>query len=96
MNDLEKLKEQIVSEVMDTMEGYKNQQAIREFIDCDVANLPRYHHTTGRDIRNNYRLWDNKLLQDAGIHPDDFSYECICEIHFRAVQQYRRSLIQLK
>ena len=38
--------------------------------------LSRFHHSFGRSIRNNFKLWDGNdaLLKDTGkTHPDDAS-----------------------
>lgn len=45
-----------------------------DFRVCDEDDLIRYHHTLGRDMRNENKLWTHR---DVIGCPDEFSMEII-------------------
>lgn len=94
--DLDELKETIVVAILAEMTTHPEQNDIRTFIDQPSDELIGYHHSLGRDIRNNYGLWGHATLSANFKHPDDFSMEIIQELHRRAVLAFRKSLINIK
>lgn len=94
--DLDALRTQIVNAIFAEMAKHPEQHDIRDFIDQPHDDLIGYHMTLGRDIRNNYGLWGHKTLSDNYIHPDDFSFEIIKELHIKAVNHFRQALFSIK
>lgn len=66
-------KQQVVDDILATMTETEREtwKAVPkdELIAC--------HHTTGRAIRNHYKLWDNLNPHLEGKHPDDYSMEIV-------------------
>lgn len=93
---LAELKERIVVEVLEQMLNHPDQQDIQQFIDQPHDELIGYHNSLGRDLRNNYDLWGHPTLAEHFLHPDDFSFDVIQELHSRAVARFRQSLFSIK
>jgi len=62
----------------------------------DSRALSQYHHTLGREIRNNYNLWEIKWepklidgVDHSPEHPDNASSEIIKELWTRGLDEIR-------
>lgn len=57
-------------------------------------DLIMFHHSTGKAIRNNYRLWYHPLADnhignpDGEYHPDNWSMRIIEKVHQRVLDKY--------
>jgi hypothetical protein len=76
-------KDEIVEELYQILLS-SNQSTIDEFKNTPKEKLIIYHHTLGRDIRNNYKLWDipwtPEIVDNCDIspnHPDSVSMDII-------------------
>lgn len=59
----------------------------KEFLDCPRENLYKFHHSLGRNIRNEFKLWENEwkpeIVNGVDIspdHPDAISMEVITKV----------------
>lgn len=95
-NDLDELRTRIVNSIFAEMATHPEQHDIRLFVDQPHDDLIGYHHTLGRDIRNNYNLWGHPVLSANYVHPDDFSMQIIKELHLKAVKHFQRSIFSIK
>lgn len=68
---------EIFAECMVWIEGCWKESPLQDKTDfrtCDEGDLIRYHHTLGRSMRNENKLWTHR---DTIGCPDDFSMEII-------------------
>lgn len=93
---IEELKERLVLSVLDQMINHPDTADIQQFIDQPHHDLYGYHMSLGRDIRDSFDLWGHPTLTANYLHPDDFSFDVIKEVHTRAVERFRRSLFSIK
>lgn len=74
---------QIMYEVIDAFH-VAPQEAKDEFLNCPKGKLIQYHHTLGRVIRNEFKLWEHKWIPElidgfdhSKEHPDQISMTII-------------------
>lgn len=78
---LEDCKDTFVSEV----DELSPRECVIAFTNATANELYSYHHSLGRDIRNNYGLWEEGATGDE--HPDDYSFRII-----QAIQEKLKSM----
>ena len=83
--------EEIVTDVLGWFKT-ASEPARHSFKNCTEDQLIRYHHTLGRDIRNDFSLWveqwEPKIVEGVDMsedHPDAISQRIIIEV-WRRVQ----------
>lgn len=67
---------------------FKNSKDKQEFIETE--KLTKYHNSLGRNIRNDFKLWDTEWrpmivdgIDRSEDHPDQVSMRVIEEVHKR-------------
>lgn len=94
---IEQLHDRIVEETLTNLFSDSTPFDSRmEFINTPTNKLGVYHSTVGRDLRNMYNLWNDERLVKAGEHPDDFSFDCLKEVHRLANERFRNALVRIK
>lgn len=83
---MKKTKDEIVAEVLAWFNEASDEER-KDFIECDESRLVGYHHSLGRQIRNEFGLWEIKWTPDIknGVdcspnHPDAVSMSIIKEV----------------
>lgn len=67
-----------VGEIVDDIYGKIDEGSHAELVKIDdERELFGFHHTTGRYIRNHYKLWDDANPYTMDVHPDDLSMAII-------------------
>lgn len=79
-------KEEIILEVLEWFDESSLDEQNR-FKNCEFDSLYEYHHSLGRSIRNQFKLWDNPWTPELvdGVdcslnHPDAVSMSIIEEV----------------
>lgn len=76
--------------IVDTVDGWlqaERDDIRREFIECEERNLIQYHHSLGRNIRNEFNLWtlewEPEIVDGFDMspnHPDAISHRVIVDV----------------
>lgn len=64
-----------VEEIIQDLLSKMDDAARKTWLDVEKSQLVHGHHSTGRSIRNTYRLWEENHPACIDKHPDDVSME---------------------
>ena len=83
--------EEIVSEILDNWWKNSTLEDRKNFLNTPRDQLAMYHHGMGTNIRNHFKLWENKWIPEldkdnvdiSPDHPDAISMRIIKEVYDR-------------